>query len=203
MARERDFIIGVPNVSTRTFVDLGAGYGRVLRDLVTAGRNVVAIEINPDMFEELRRRAQGFDNVSAIEGDILNLPALLKGQEVQNPVFLILQNTLGTIEGDYQELLKVVVEESRKRNGELVLGILRQPALGDWGLEFYASLQDMIGEIDMEKTDAEAGILISKTGYVSKWWTDEDIEGLKKLGRVEGYLVDPDFCVLRLSFNRA
>jgi SAM-dependent methyltransferase len=117
MDKELAFIARVPHAQRRTFVDLGAGHGRVVGDLAQLGGNVIAIEINPDMYRGLAERAASFPNVKTVCGDILELGHLLEDETIVQPVFLILQNSLGTIEGDYGELLSVVRSQMTKLDG--------------------------------------------------------------------------------------
>jgi SAM-dependent methyltransferase len=199
MATELAFIARTPEARRRTFVDLGAGHGRVVGDLARLGRNVIAIELNPAMYRGLVERAASLPNVQAVCGDILELDSLLDGEALAQPVFLILQNSIGTIEGDYEKLLSIVRTQMLKFDGELVLSLHRQAALKDWGLEVYASLSEMVGEVDLEATDTERGIFATKTGYTSRWWSDAEIEHFRRLGRVEDELVEHEFHLLRLS----
>lgn len=153
------------------------------------------------MFTGLEEVAGHFSNVTAIKGDMLQLDTLLEGKYLERPIFLILQNSLGTIEGAYEQALQVAADEARRRNGELVLSLLRAGVLQSQGLDMYASLRDMVGEVDMERTDLEKGLFVSTTGYTSKWWTDEEIETFKKMGKVEDEVIEPEFVLLRLSFS--
>lgn len=197
MQKEREFISRSFDVN-RTYIDLGAGYGRIL-DLLS-GSQVIAIEIDSKMTEELKDRAEDLGDVLIIEGDILNLHALLTSLDINKPVFLLAQNTLGTIEGDWKAVLKITVEEAKKWNGEIILSFFRQAALRKWGFNMYKEIEDMVGEIDLEKTNVKKGLFVSKTGYISKWWTNKEIEEFKKLGKVEDEIIEPEFHILRLSF---
>ncbi len=202
MEEERRFIARIPGVHDRTIVDLGAGHGRVVGDLARLGRNVVAIEINPDMYRGLAERAEALPTVEAVRGDILDLDQLLERETVVEPVFLILQNSIGTIEGDDEALLEVVRSQMRKYDGQLVLSLLRQSALAGWGLEMYASLSEMVGEVDLAATDTDRGRFVTTTGYVSTWWTDAQVERFKGLGRVVDELVGDEFHLVRLAASR-
>jgi len=106
MADEFRIIEKIENKSCKTFIDLGAGHGRVLSKISPLAKNVVSIEINSEMFKVLQEKAQKFFNVKAILGDITNFDKIVKKLEVINPALLILQNTLGTIEGEYQKALE-------------------------------------------------------------------------------------------------
>jgi SAM-dependent methyltransferase len=201
MDEERSFIARIPGVDRRTIVDLGAGHGRVLGDLARLGERVIAIEINPDMYVGLAQRAASFPEVTTIHGDVLELGRLLDGDLLVQPVFLILQNSIGTIEGDDRELLRVVRTQMEKFDGTLVLSLLRRRALPDWGMAMYASLREMVGDPDVENTDFATGRFVTKSGYTSKWWSDAEIEAFKALGSVEDELVAQEYHLLRLGIR--
>jgi 23S rRNA (adenine-N6)-dimethyltransferase len=57
--------------------EIGAGTGRLTTALADRGADVLAIEIDPELAERLRRRFAGIDRVCIIEGDALEvlLPA--------------------------------------------------------------------------------------------------------------------------------
>jgi len=200
MSDEQVFIAGVESAKGRTFIDLGAGYGRVIPFLSSIARDVIAIEINPEMHRGLEQNASELPNVRAIQGDFLKLGEILPN-DIERPVFLILQNSLGTIEGgDGHQVIDVVVNEAAKRNGDLILALLRQPALRSWGLGMYGKLQPMVGNVDKEKSDFNRGIMVTDTGYTSKWWTDQDITNFKKLGKVVRESTADEYELLQLEF---
>ena len=200
MRNEDRFIADIKDARSKTLVDLGAGYGRSLPLLAKVGHDVIAIEINPDMNVELERRALKYNNVQVIKGDFLKLPEILPTMS-NRPVFLFLLNTLGTIEGgDYKDAVQVAMQEATNRQGELVLSLLRQHVLGSWGLEFYGKISEMTGNVNMKRSDFKKGILITNTGYTSKWWTDEDIEGFKRLGKLIREEFTDEYTFLQLGF---
>ncbi len=176
---EIKLIRSISDLDRRTVVDLGAGYGRAVTNLYKYAKNIVAIEINPNMYEELQRRAKGYSNVSVIVGDVANLTTILSGKLINDPIFIILENTLGTIEGDYKTVLKEMKDNARYYNGDVILSLYRQKYLRSWGIKTYEYGKEMYGEPDLKKTDFEIGLFVSKTGYTSKWWTDEEIKELK------------------------
>ena len=200
---EGDVISHVKNSKSKTFIDLGAGYGRVLRIIANIAKNVLAIEINPGMLEELRRRSMEYSNVKVMGGDMQNLLDLLESEEVKNPVLLLLQNTLGTIEGDYKKVLSEMKKVATRYRGEIIISLLRQEALKDFGMKFYTYISPMTGDLDLEKTELEKGLFISKTGYVSKWWTLSDIEEIRKYfgGKVIKEVKTPEFYMLHTSLT--
>lgn len=201
MEDEKSFIAGITNIKYHTVVDLGAGYGRVVPYLSGISKDVIAIEINPDMHSELNNRASSSSNVTAIQGNFLKLTDILP-KSVTEPIFLILQNSLGTIEGgDYKDTLASVIKAAQLHNGQLVLSLLKQPSLASWGVNMYAKIKEMVGEVDMSKSNFDKGIFVSTTGYTSKWWTDEEIAQFRKLGAVVREQQAPAYQFLQIKLT--
>ena len=179
MQAELDFISKIENLGEKTLIDLGAGYGRVIPFLAPKAKKIIAIEINPDMVAALREVGQSFSNTVVIDGDITHLKELLKKTTLQNPVLLLLQNTLGTIEGEWEKVIEEIRAVAETNAGGIVLSLFRQESLQSWGAKMYAGIKEMVGELDPNKTDYSQGEFISKTGYKSKWRSRQEIENIK------------------------
>lgn len=200
MEAEAEFLRETPGAGERTFVDLGAGYGRVLSIIAAIARNIVSIEINPGLTDELVKRGENF-KAEVIVGDMLGLPKLIEGKNMVDPVFLILQNTLGTIEGgNYRDVLTVCGRVMRGEEGSAIVSVLREGVFADWGISFYQKISEMVGEPDLEKCDPEHGRLVTKTGYTSKWWSDTEIEEMKSLigGDTVREIARPEFWIFEV-----
>lgn len=201
MAGEINFIKTIDTSNEKTFIDLGAGYGRVVPELAKVGHSVIAVEINPEMFKRLELIAAGLPNAQAIQGDFMKLSELLP-ENITNPVLLILQNSLGTIEnGTSDQAMKLISAQARKMNARLIIGLFRQQALSGFGRQMYASLEPMLGHIDENKTDFSKGIFVTDSGYISKWWTDEEILSFKKLGKLVRSFQAEEYVLLDLDMG--
>jgi SAM-dependent methyltransferase len=200
MEAERQFLASVEDSSSRTFVELGAGHGRALPLFAEVARNAICVELNQDMLAELRVRSEQHRDVTVIDGDVQLLPHLLQGLDLVSPVVALLQNTLGTIEGDERRVLRAMKQVAKGAGGDVVLSLFRQGALADWGMEMYGQLSEMIGEPDPDRTDFRAGLFASRTGYVSKWWTDEEVEEMRAFfgGQLVREVVEPAFVILQM-----
>ncbi len=200
MEAERHFLASVENARARTFVELGAGHGRALPLLASVAREAVCIELNQDMLAELRARSERHGNVTVIDGDVQELPRLLEGLDLVSPVVALLQNTLGTIEGDERRVLTAMKDVAAAADGDVILSLFRQSALPGWGMEMYEQLSEMIGEPDPARTDFRNGLFASSTGYVSKWWSDEEVQEMKAFfgGELVREVVDDAFVILRM-----
>ena len=203
MKTEIEVISKVEDSKNKTFIDLGAGHGRILSDLAKIARNVISIELNPDMLKELKKRTEMYKNASVIEGDIQKLSKLLENADVKNPVLLLIQNTLGTIEGDYKKVLAEMKTVAQKYKGEIVVSLFRQEALKDWGIKMYSKITEMIGKPDLEKTYFEKGLFVSETGYTSKWWNTAEIEKMKEFfgGKLINEVLTPHFVIIHISLK--
>ena len=202
MKDEQKFISEVTNAKSRTFIDMGAGNGRVESFLSKISKNVIAIEINREMYAGLKARSADLKDVTAIEGDFFDLAGLLPSG-TSRPVFLFLQNTLGTIEGGTaKQALAVAIDEAKQKNGGVILSVFRQFALKSWGLNMYGKITDMLGRQSPDKTVVEKGVFVTDTGYTSKWWTDEDIAGFRTLGKVVREQSTDEYTFLELAFDQ-
>jgi len=172
---EVKFIIkSVQNPQNKIFIDVGAGYGRVSSLISKAAKRVIAVEIDKSMIKELKKRAKSFKNITIIEGDANNFSKLTKDIKINNPVFLILQNSFGTWIGNYRKALSQIKQLAKEKHGEVILSLFAQEGLQDLGVPMYFRIKELVGEPDLDKTDFEQGNFYSKTGYFSHWWRPEE-----------------------------
>jgi hypothetical protein len=117
----------------------------------------------------------------------------------------LLQNTLGTVEGEGEALIEEINNVCHSSGGELVLSLFRREALDSWGVAFYHGLREMVGDIDLQKTDFLGGLFVSRTGYSSKWRSSSEISALvRRLGAtITTQVWTPQTCVLHLTLGTA
>ncbi len=196
-------ISGIDSPNTKTFVDLGAGYGRVLNQLAKVAKSVVAVEIDSEMINELKKRAEKLENVKVIEGDANELLRLVGDIEIKKPVLLSLQNSIGPWVGDYKVMLAQMREFARQRQGEVIISLFCAEGLKEYGIEMYKSAEGLVGEIDFEASDFERGIFRSKSGYLSQWLRKDQRKEMKKLlgGEVVAEVkTHPAFYILHIKY---
>lgn len=204
MQVEVQFLTSTKEAEKRTFIDLGAGYGRVIPPLAPVARNTICVELNDKMIDELRRRAAASPRVSLITGRMQELPALLQTEDVVRPVLMILQNTLGTIEGSRPGVLSAMRDVATRHEGTVVLSLFRASALKTWGVSMYHLISEMVGRPDEAATDFDTGLFVSTTGYTSKWWTDDEVDGFIEHfgGEVLREVREPEFLIMELGVAR-
>jgi SAM-dependent methyltransferase len=202
MAAELEIIDSIDHPQEKTFIDLGAGYGRLTRYLAGIAKEVISVEMNHAMLSQLRKVSQELQNSSVIEGDFTMISSILLLEDIEKIVFLLMQNTLGTLEGANAEGVFLELKNIAKPvNGEIVISLFRQEALQHWGMQFYQRIQEMSGAPDLEKTDFPAGLFVSETGYTSKWRSKAEIESMIKTleARVLHEIWSDQYCVLHLE----
>lgn len=136
----------------------------------------VAVEINPGMLIGLRREAAAAKNVVIIEEDITSYLATAKLNDAS--CLLLAQNTLGTIEGAWKAVIMAIGGQLKEHNGHLVLSLFCSRALPTWGRRFYAAAAEMVGE--EEHMDLENGIFMSRSGYVSEWFNQDELRYIER-----------------------
>jgi hypothetical protein len=131
------------------------------------------------MYETLNDRAKGLPNVKAVQADMTNLEEALKGIMFNDPVFLVLQNTLGVVEGDIPKFIADLKSYAKVNNGEIVLSLFKQEDFEDWGIHVYEKAKPLVGEVDLENSKVDLGQIKFLTNYSSKWWTKKDVDHIK------------------------
>ena len=162
MNTELNVIDKIRNTKEKTFIDVGAGYGRVTAHLSKIGKKVIAVEMDKDLLPELKQRAKQYINVSVVEGDAKNLSNLLRNFNIEKPVLVCLQNTLGTPVGSPFKILSEMVKIAKDYKGELIISLFTQEGLRDYGIPMYSEISQLTGEPDLEKTDLGKGFFSAK-----------------------------------------
>lgn len=175
ISEEIKTIAGIKNVSDKTLIELGAGYGRIWPEIAHECRRLLGIEINPKMYNSLKMMADKYKNSLAIEGDITKSTPYSTIKDQDEVVFLLLQNTLGVVEGDWIDVIKQIKNFKTKRSKELILSTFRSESLETIGMKIYTTLVDMFGVIDLSQSDITSGVVKTEDGYKAKWWLDHEI----------------------------
>ncbi len=105
----------------------------------------------------------------------------MKLPDTYTNLFLLCQNTLGVVEGDYKKLLKGLKKLGEKGKSEIIISVFNRKALKKYGVALYEKLKEMVGEIDLDESKLNDGVFTSQTGYVSKWWSNDEIKEVIRL----------------------
>ena len=200
---ELDYISSIPDLSRKTVIDVGAGYGRVLPHIAPPiTRNVIAVEINDEMFQELQKRTAKFSNAVAVKGDANKLSNILTGCDLVNPVLVCLQNSIGTWEGDYKKAIEEMGKVAKEKHGEVIISAWRGELFKDYAVKIYSAIS-FIGEPDLERTNFDRGIYVGKSGYKVYWWSPEQREEILRMlgGRKVNEVLGTPFFILHVAYN--
>jgi ubiquinone/menaquinone biosynthesis C-methylase UbiE len=178
MNSEYELIKKIKNSKSKTFIDLGAGHGRLVKLLSEVSKESIFVEKNPSMFPYLENECKSYKNTRAVEGDIFDINFIASDYKVDSPIIVtLLQNTIGTVEYAYRKLLGEIRDLCVAYKGELIISFFRQEYLEQWGVSLYKNyFQKMVGEFDVEKSNFEKGLFVTKTEYTSKWRNAREIE---------------------------
>lgn len=199
---EIEFLKNISNSKEKTFIDVGAGYGRVLPVLKEIARNVVAVDIDNEMFTALEKKVNDTPNFQIIKGDANNLSSLVSNSDLVTPVVICLQNSIGPWIGNYKTALQQMRKVAQSFGGEVILSSFRQEAFSEFALDMYTSAEKLVGEPDIEKCDSEKGIYVSKTGYTSRWWTKEERDEMKQIlgGTLVGEVSNKPYFIFHVKY---
>lgn len=161
-------------------IDLGAGYGRLINMLSPLCSRLLCVEINQFSCDFMQSKQIAYPNLEVILTDMTidlknSLPNNLLIQD--KIVFLLCQNTLGTIYGKWEAVIDNLKQLSLAYPSRyLVISLFRKNALKNIGTAIYTETHALTGYPDMSKSDFDKGLFVSTTGYHSKWWSDDEIE---------------------------
>jgi len=202
MRVELDYLINnIINPKDKTFIDVGAGVGRVIPKLSAISKGVIAVELDKQMLGALKKRSERYSNVLVVRGDAQELSEALKDFNIDKPVIFSLQNSLGTPYGNPYKIISEMIKIA-KNNGELIISLFIQEGLKDYGISIYNSVPGLTGEPDLDRTDFANGIFISKTGYQSHWWTIEEREEILEMigGSLVAEIKEDYFYILHVKY---
>ncbi|HEX5796983.1 MAG TPA: hypothetical protein VFX86_01185 [Candidatus Saccharimonadales bacterium] len=198
--RELEFVLATPDLSERTVIDVGAGYGRVLPKIAPHAQKYIAVERDENELVELRRRAADQNNSMVIEGSGNYLAELVPAHKA---LLISLQNTLGPWVGNREEAIAQLAEVSQIGKGDVIVSLFCAEALTEWGLPMYASTSGLLGNYDADASDIGKGIFRTDMGYESRWFFETEREDIKSQlgGSVVRQLTDPKFEIFQVSHN--
>lgn len=158
-------------------LELGAGYGRIMKELDPFAASVTGIDISKDSVEFGQEYLKDCPKcqLKMMDGHKLDFNS-------EFDVVLCLQNGLSAMKGDPLNLIE---------QGVKVLTPGGKAYFSSYSFKFWKhrlawfheqASKGLIGEIDLEKT--KDGIIVCKDGFVATTYSPEDME---KLGQAAGY----------------
>lgn len=155
-----------------TVLELGCGYGRILRALSGSARRLIGIDTSPDSVALARAELQ---ECRECEIHVMNATAMTFADETMNLV-LCLQNGISAFHVDQTQLLRETLRVMR-RGGTAVFSTYSPKIWAD-RLHWFEQQSEagLIGEIDYEKSGA--GVIVCKDGFTASTLTAADFRAL-------------------------
>lgn len=172
---EIDFVKG--NLSnTQSVLELGAGYGRIIRELAPYCRFIVGIDISLESVELGKEYLKDYPNASIVAMDV---------HQIKFPkpfdVILCLQNGLSAMRADSTVIHKIL---DKVAPGGTAYFSSYSTRFWDFRLKWFEeqASKGLLGKIDYTKT--KNGVIICKGGFKATIHSSEDLE---KIGEELGY----------------
>ena len=180
--------------SSDKVLELGCGYGRVLKELAIKASKVVGIDTS---FESLELAKEFLQDSKNIEIHQMNANSLSFKEDVFDVVIAI-QNGISAFKVEPEVLLRESLRIT-KRNGKIILSSYSENFWEErlkWFIQ--QSEENLLGEIDFEKTGN--GSIVCKDGFIATTFTKKDFQNLLQRMNLKGAIQEIDmssiFCVI-------
>ncbi len=190
---EVNFVLEQIHTSDKV-LELGCGYGRVLRELAKQASKVVGIDTSYESLELAKEYLQDFRNIEVHQ---MNANSLSFKEETFDVVIAI-QNGISVFKVEPEVLLKESLRIT-KQNGKLILSSYSDN-FWDERLKWFIqqSEEELLGEIDFEKTGN--GSIVCKDGFIATTFSKKDFQNLLQNMNLKGSIYEIDmssiFCVI-------
>ncbi|HEN20794.1 MAG TPA: class I SAM-dependent methyltransferase [Desulfobacteraceae bacterium] len=176
-------------------LELGAGYGRILKALAPFARNITGVEISSDSVLFGKEYLKGVSNCSLVITDAFKLK-----YETEFDVVLCLQNGLSAIKGEPMDLVNVALR-SLVPGGRVYFSTY-SAAFWDQRLARFMEQagKGLLGEIDMGLT--KDGQIVCKDGFVARTFSHRDLENIGHKSRCQYHIEEVDGSSLFLILKK-
>ncbi|MCM0758655.1 MULTISPECIES: class I SAM-dependent methyltransferase [Sporomusa] len=178
-------------------LEMGAGYGRIMKELAPFAASVTGIDISENSVEFGKEYLKDCPNceIKVMDAHKLEFSSTFD-------VILCLQNGISAMKGDPLNLINQGMQ-LLSRGGKAYFSSY-SPKFWEHRLAWFHEQADkgLLGEIDLEKT--KPGIIVCKDGFAATTYSQEDME---QFGQAVGYTyqiqeVDNSSIFLILEKNR-
>jgi 2-polyprenyl-6-hydroxyphenyl methylase/3-demethylubiquinone-9 3-methyltransferase len=165
---------------TEDVLEMGAGYGRILKELAPYAKSFVGIDISEGSVAFGKEYLKEFTNACLETKDAHDL-----GFTEEFDVVLCLQNALSALKGEASDLIGTSLRVLRK--GGTAYFSTYSAKFWEYRMEWFREQADkgLLGGIDEEQT--RDGIIVCKDGFQAVTFTEEDFA---RLGEASGYKYD-------------
>ncbi|CDZ74518.1 putative methyltransferase type 12 [Peptoniphilus sp. ING2-D1G] len=163
-------------------LEIGCGYGRILRELANSAKKLTGIDISANSIKFAEDYLKDFDNIELIAADFNTV----EDGEIYD-VVILLQNGLSAVKGDPSETVNKCLGLLKK--GGRAYFSAYSANFWDERLKWFEEQSDkkLLGKIDYEKT--KDGVIVCEDGFKAITFSEEQ---LRKLGDETGqnYMIE-------------
>lgn len=166
-------------------LELGAGYGRIIKELAGNCKSIVGIDISDDSVSLGKEYLKDSSNVEIITMDVHNLKF-----EEKFDIVLCLQNGLSAMKITSPDLIEKVLETVV--SGGRIFFSTYSEKFWEYRLMWFREQAEkgLLGEIDSDKT--KDGVIICKDGFKAITHTPKDLEAIGDLSGYEYQIQEVD-----------
>jgi 2-polyprenyl-6-hydroxyphenyl methylase/3-demethylubiquinone-9 3-methyltransferase len=178
-------------------LELGCGYGRVLKKLIGKARKVVGIDTSKESLQLARDILGKNKSFELYEMNAINL----KFEDGEFDIVFCIQNGISAFHVDRQQLIKEAVRVTRS-GGKVLFSSYSNKFWKDRFEWFQLQAEhNLIGEIDYEKTGN--GVIVCKDGFRATTVSSEELLSLCSNLNIVTEIVEEDnssiFCVMTVK----
>ncbi|GMQ64148.1 class I SAM-dependent methyltransferase [Vallitalea maricola] len=163
--------------SSERVLELGAGYGRIVKELAGDCKSIVGIDVSVESVELGKEYLKDSHNAKIIDMDVHNLQF-----EEKFDVVLCLQNGLSAMKIKSTDLIEKILK--MVMSGGKIFFSTYSEKFWEYRLMWFEEQADkgLIGELDYDKS--KDGVIICKDGFKATTHTQKDLE---EIGDLSGY----------------
>ncbi|MFW9845082.1 MAG: class I SAM-dependent methyltransferase [Candidatus Thorarchaeota archaeon] len=193
---EVSFVIEHINKSD-SVLELGCGYGRVLRKLLSCASNIVGIDISQESLGLAKEYTRKDLRCDLVQGSAEKLPF----SENSIDKVVCIQNGISAFKVDPKELIQESIHVTKP--GGMCLFSSYSPNFWDHRLEWFKmqAEEGLLGEIDWNQT--KEGVICCKDGFKATTFAESDFIDIISQLNLDAYVVEIDsssvFCVINCN----
>lgn len=171
---------------TDTILEIGCGYGRIMKRLLPKSRKVVGIDISPDNIDTAKEYLKEYDNAELFQMDA----GCMSFEKEAFDVVIAAQNGISAFKVNPEKLLMNCLHVAKK--GGIIIFSTYSDKFWQERLKWFEkqSEEGLVGEIDMEMTCN--GNIVCKDGFTATTFTEAEFISLANMFGITPDIVEID-----------
>ena len=169
-----------------TVLEIGCGYGRIIKTLQSKAKKVVGVDMSPDNINMAKEYLKEYKNVELFQMDA----AHMNFDKETFDVVIVVQNGISAFKVKPEKLLRDCLYVT-KRGGTILFSIYSDKFWPE-RLKWFEkqSEEGLLGEIDKEKTCA--GNIVCKDGFTATTFTKDEFISLTSIFDITPNIIEVD-----------